>query len=239
MYLRYLILVVQLLFPGISSSCNPPELYSTGFNTNTDIFLSRYVNNKDTGLINPETVIQVGAFRLEPNALALKSKLLALTSKIVNIVRKDGYHKVQIKGFERVEEIEALLPALGLLGIKNIWIVPMRKQKESNNQVVTKTDSSFKMIMIKLADPVDGELRPFISRPVFNLQIGVFHDKSKALRAYKKITTRLGLPVKIVQEWEYHKVIVTGFLSIEETFSYYPRLADMGYPNIILLETRK
>jgi len=240
MYLRCLIFLVQLFSLGIPSY-TPFDRYLIHQNREINNFISQAVIHNETEVesLNSDMIVQVGAFRLEPNALALKSKLSSLINKPVIIVQKDGYFKVQLTGFKSSEEIEALLPALGLLGIRNIWVVPPQKQKEVKSQVVVQADTTIRMIMVKLALPVDEELKSYVSRPVFNLQIGVFHDRSKALRAYKKITTKLNLPVKIVQEWEYYKVFVTGFLSMEETFSYYPRLAHMGYPNIILLETRE
>jgi hypothetical protein len=185
---------------------------------------------------DPDRVVQIGAFRLEPNALALKGKLSALINKPVIINKKDGYFKVQLTGFTSQEEIEMLLPTFGLFGIKNIWVIPEKKQEEVKPQVVVLTDTTHKFTTVNLVLPAIAELKPFMSRPTFSLQVGVFHNRAKAMRAQKRITSRLNLPVRIIQEWEYYKVLVTGFLSMEETFIYYPRLTDMGYPNITLTE---
>jgi hypothetical protein len=71
------------------------------------------------------------------------------------------------------------------------------------------------------------------------LQIDVFHNKSRALNAQKKITTKLNLTVEIVQEWEYYKVFVTGFHTTQEANKYYSPLAKLGYPQISLIENYK
>lgn len=194
------------------------------------------VSEKAIQPFDPDRVIQIGAFRLEPNALTLKGKLSALINKPVIISKKDGYYKVQLTGFTSQEEIEMLLPTLGLFGIKNIWIIPEKKPKEVIPQVVVLVDTTHKFTTLNFVLPAVAELRPFMSKPTFSLQVGVFHNRAKAMRAQKRITSRLNLPVRIIQEWEYYKVLVTGFLSMEETFIYYPRLADMGYPNITLTE---
>lgn len=77
---------------------------------------------------------------------------------------------------------------------------------------------------------------PVVKVPEISLQVGVFYKKSEALKAQKKIQSRLNLPVKIVEQWEYYRVIITGFHSREETFMYYPELAGLGFPAVKLIE---
>jgi hypothetical protein len=59
------------------------------------------------------------------------------------------------------------------------------------------------------------------------------------MKARRKIISKLSLPVEVVQEYDYYKVIVTGFHSREETYRYYPELTQIGYPNIYLIEKKK
>jgi cell division protein FtsN len=72
--------------------------------------------------------------------------------------------------------------------------------------------------------------------PYISLQVGIFYKKAEAERARKRIMSKLNLPVEIVQQWEYFRVIITGFHSREETYQYYPELAGLGYPNISMIE---
>lgn len=72
--------------------------------------------------------------------------------------------------------------------------------------------------------------------PKISLQVGVFYKRSEAVRAQKKIMSKLDVPVKIVEQWEYYRVIITGFHSREETFRYYPELAGLGFPGPTLIE---
>ncbi len=72
--------------------------------------------------------------------------------------------------------------------------------------------------------------------PVISLQVGVYNKKSDAVKARKKIMSKLNLPVKIVEQWEFYRVIITGFSSREETFQYYPELAGLGFPGPTLIE---
>jgi hypothetical protein len=73
-------------------------------------------------------------------------------------------------------------------------------------------------------------------QPTISLQVAVYQKQSQAMQAKRRITSKLKLPVEIVQQWEYYKVIVTGFYTREETYKYYPELAGLGYPNITLIE---
>jgi hypothetical protein len=59
------------------------------------------------------------------------------------------------------------------------------------------------------------------------------------LRAQRRITSKLNLPVEIVEQWNLYHVIVTGFFTREETFRYYPELTSLGYPGISLIENYK
>lgn len=206
------------------------------------------ITEKPVQVFNPDMVIQVGAFINESNALSLKQRLSDLLNKTVIIVPADGYFKVRITGFTSLEEMEKLLPTLGLLGIKNIWVFRFKKKEDIKPQVVVQSDTAFKAVKDKidlpvvaedkpvLAEPIVAEEKPVLAEPTINLQVGVFHRKSEALRAQRRITTKLNLPVEIVKEWEYYIVFVTGFKTREEIFKYYPKLAALGYPDSFMIE---
>jgi len=204
---------------------------------------------------SPDMVIQVGAFLREPNALSLKERLSHLLNNTVVIVPEDGYFKVRITGFKSLEEIEKLIPTLGLLGIKNLWVFRAKKE-DTNSQVVALPDTSVKPIKDKefkpevaaLTDtalktgkdkinlPAVAEEKPSTEKLTINLQVGIFHRRSKALRAQRRITAKLNLPVEIVREWEYYIVLITGFKTREEIFKYYPKLAALGYPDSFMID---
>jgi hypothetical protein len=219
---RYLILLAMLVFPDFisygqfDSPLNPKQV-----------------------TINPDLVIQVGAFRQESNALVLKDRLSAILDKPVILFTEDEFFKVRITGFSSQEEMEKLYPTLAFLGMKNIWVLPVKKQEEIKPQAVVQPDTTKKPVSENTSLPVVAEEIPVVSQPTIVLQVEVFHDKSEALNAQKRIITKLNLPVEIVQEWEYYKVFVTGFYTTDEANKYYPALAKLGYPNISLIENYK
>jgi cell division protein FtsN len=186
---------------------------------------------------SPDMLIQVGAFLHESNALSLRERLSDLLNKTVVIVPADGYFKVRITGFTSSEEMEKLIPALGLLGIKNIWVFRVKKKEDIISQVVVRTDTSLKAIKDKINIPVVAEDKHVLAETTINLQVGVFHSRSEALRAQRRITTKLNLPVEIVKEWEYYIVFITGFKTRDEIFKYYPKLAALGYPDSFMIES--
>jgi SPOR domain len=219
---RYLILFSLFFFPGVFSygQFNSP------------------INPKQV-VINPDLVIQVGAFRQEPNSLVLKQRLSAIINNPVIVVNEDGFFKVRITGFSNQEEMEKLYPTLAFLGLKNIWVLPVKKQEEFIPQTVIQPDTTKKPIIENTDLAIGVEEQSLVSQPIIALQVDVFHNKTKALNAQKKITTKLNLPVEIVQEWEYFKVIITGFQTTEEAKKYYSPLAKLGYPQISLIENYK
>ena len=218
MYSRYLILIVMIGLPGFIS-------YGQ---------FDSHLNRKQMS-INQDLIIQVGAFRNESLALLLKDKLYAILDKTVNIVTEDGFFKVRIKGFSGEEEMEKFYSTLAFLGMKDFWVLPVKKREEITQQKVEQTDTIIKSGSEKTTLPVVGEKTPALSQHDIVLQIDVFHNKSEALNAQKIITTKLNLNVEIVQVWKYYKVFVTGLRTRDEANKYFIEIAKLGYPKISLI----
>lgn len=235
---RCLIFLMILGSPG-NVSYNLPESSSI---LNHVLIISKHSSAIDFDFIEvnhvftPDREMQVGAFRQESNALAMKDRLSALLNKTVIIVAEGGFFKVRITGFANLDEMEMLFPSLGLLGLKSIWVLPERNKEEIKNQDFVQPDTTLKAVEGKISLPVIQEVKPVLPEPAFTLQIGVFHNRSMAFRAQRRIIAKLHMQVVIVQEWEYSKVIVTGFNSREDTFKYYPVLAHMGYRDVFIIE---
>jgi len=197
------------------------------------------IAEKPVTTIDTSISIQAGAFRKEALALALRNKLSGALDKQVFIVHEDGYYKVRITGFTTRKDRAKFLPSLKKFGINNFWVLPVKKQKEQVPVIQPPDVVSFGiphlMVDEKTDIPVVKE-RPVAPEPTISLQVGVFHKQSQAKRAQRKITSKLKLPVEIVQKWDYYHVIVTGFYTREESFKYYPELAGLGFPGISLLE---
>lgn len=219
---RYLILLAMLVFP---------ELISYG---QFDSLLSPKQLS-----INPELVIQVGAFHQDFYASTLKEKLSALIDKSIIIVNEDGFYKVRITGFSGYDEMEKFYSKLAFLGMKDFWVLPVKKQEEIIPQNVVKPDTAKRPVYEDTTLPATAEEIPAGTQASVVLQVDVFRDKSEALNAQKKIATKLKLHVEIVQEWEYYKVFVTGFNTTDEANKYFSAIANLGYPKISLIENYK
>jgi uncharacterized protein YutD len=218
MYARYLILILMIGFPGLIS-----------YGQSDSLLYRKQMS------INQDLIIQVGAFRKESYALVLKEKLYAILDKTVIIVTEDGFFKVRIKGFLGDEEIEKFYSTLAFLGIKDFWVLPVRKREEITQQKVEQTDTVIKQGSEKSVLLVDSKKTPALSQPAVVLQIDVFRKKSDALNAQKIITSKLNLHVEIVQEWNYYKVFVTGFHTTDEANKSFISIAQLGYRKISLI----
>ena len=222
MYSRYLILFVIIGFSGLISYGQ----YQTPL-------------HQKQLFINPELIVQIGAFRNESFAKVLKAKLDDILDKSVIIVAEDGYFKVRITGFSDEEEVEKFYSTLAFLGMKDFWVLPVKKKEEITQQTVVQTDSLVKPESENTVIQDIGEKAPSLSQPVIVLQIDVFHKKSDALNAEKIITTKLNLPVEIVQQWKYYKVFVTGFHTTAEANKSFIDIAQLGFSKISLIENYK
>jgi len=83
------------------------------------------------------------------------------------------------------------------------------------------------------------ERRPAFTESSVALQVAIYHREAQALKARRRIMSKLNLPVEIVKQYDYYHVIVIGFYTREETYPYYPELAGIGYPGITLIENYK
>jgi cell division septation protein DedD len=213
--------------------------------------------------------IQVGAFKRRSNAEGMRRKLQGmLRTKDVNIVLEGDYFRVRIFNFRTRGEVDEQISGLKKYGFNEFWVVKLlAKQqqrilvfKEDTVVVIKETvinepvpiinnPAEEKLIIVqpdtvKKAVEVKPEVhavteKPVAPEPTIALRVAVFHNHLKALRAQRKIINKLGLPVEIVQQYEYYNVIVTGFFTREETYRYYPELAGIGYPSIVLIENYK
>jgi hypothetical protein len=216
---------------GITSESHKPErdtTYIVIHEVTRDIMLS----GKDT------YAIQMGAFKYYTNARAYRKRLAAALNRDVDLIVEAGFYKIQIKGFLSRKELDDFIPVLKRNGINEMWVITLKaKQKQTEiitvQDTVTEATAIRKDTLTRLIDPA------VLPQPVYSLQVAVFHNKANALRAQKGIALKLGLPVEIIRDFDYYKVIIPGFYTRNETYKYYPELAGMGYNAIYLIEKKK
>jgi cell division protein FtsN len=185
-----------------------------------------------------DMAIQAGAFLQESKAVALREKLAIMLDKPVVILRENKYFKVRITEFESLEELEKMLHTLRLMELRDVWIPPVSMPEKIVQPAVEKPDTTIKPVEEKVEIPVVEE-KPPKPEPTIALQVAIFNRRSQAVRAQRRISSRLNLPVEIVERFDSYYVIVTGFFTREETYKYYPQLAGIGYPRITLIENYK
>jgi cell division protein FtsN len=180
-------------------------------------------------------VIQVGAFRIESNALGLKNRLTDLLDQTIVTVSENDMFKVRITGFKTQEELERTVSSLGLLGLGRVWIMSPERLEPKTLPVLNVALGPDVFLAENKVNQVAVQHKSTPDTVSFALQVGVFHDRSKAIQAQRRIIARFKLPVSIEQEWTFFKVIIHGFSSAGETAKYYPELTKMGYPDILLI----
>lgn len=196
--------------------------------------------------------MQLNAFRLRSEATDLRRMLSApLDKKVEMDVRRKYYTLETPEGYildpTALEAIEGLDLSFGRLGMEEKWMVrakalipeaPVKREPVFVQKASVHPGTTVPVFERKTAALVKEEKREVII-PSIALQVAIYHKETQALRAQKKIMTKLNLPVEIIQQFDYYHVIVTGFYSREETFQYYPELAGIGFPRITLLENYK
>jgi len=214
----------------------------------------------ETGIGLPPTVIfpeMKGLFGEKSEAQDTLKRIYDKYGRRLIIVYEDGFYKLRTPETPLLKQpvIDVMKkhePSIGRLEVKDKWSLPVITypvEEEQPAPEITRITLD-KAVMTKefpvLAKPTDTGIiskEPVIilapPEPTISLQVGVFRNKAEALKAQRRIVKKLNLPVEIVQEYEYYKVIVTGFHTREETYRYYPELTQIGYPNIYMIEKRK
>lgn len=196
--------------------------------------------------------LHVGAFRLRSDAIALRKGLSTPLNEKATIERGGKYYKLQtpeepIIDQTALEAIDELLPPVNKFGLKDEWTLPVKKELVEEpverepviiQRAVVLPDTSIRLAEERPAELVRVE-KPEVLVPSIALQVAIYHKESQALKAQKRIMSKLNLPVEIVKQYDYYHVIVTGFYTREETYQYYPELTGLGYPGITLIENYK
>ena len=207
--------------------------------------------------------IQLGAFQQKRYAIRFQEKLRKELGKNVEIVMQDGFHKVRILEIKDREEVDAIIVDLHATGHDVFWVIRLKaKQQLMLLKEVTDTIEQIVEVVIEdfVVEPLASDSMPGIlpeiilpeisgdtiqedlpvveepEEPKVSLQVAVFPKLSSAMRAKRRIESKLGLTVEIVQQWDYYRVLVRGFYTIQETYKYYPEIVGLGYDNIIPID---
>jgi hypothetical protein len=210
--------------------------------------------------------VQLGAFRDKSNAMELMKQLKARYGDRLKIVFEDGWYKLRLSGMTAVkrdvlDELNKLGPNLGKLKFKDIWmsppvapaeaepVAPVKEEPVVTERPVITIERAEKVVEIPdfikpgpnpaiITNLIPSKIAKPTVQPALNIsiQVGVFDKKSDALKAQRKITSKLKLQVEIVEKWNRYIVLIRGFHTREETYPYYPELAGLGYPGVSLIE---
>ena len=223
-------------------------------------YVTTTVVEKPLIITTPIKSIQIGAFREESRAVSLRKEVEGLIRKPVVIVQQNGFYKVRITDFANNEEMKAFLPSLDAIDLHNKRVIqgvkrtapqPEKVRPEYEEPPVEAPvryehvfelpkyvpDSLMNQKMLEERDTsMVGQKAAEPELPKISLQVGVYRKYSQARRAKRRISTKLQLPVEIIPQWNYWRVLITGFHSKEETYKYYPELAGIGYPGVTIIE---
>jgi len=214
----------------------------------------RTITESIIGRTSSDITVQVGAFHDRSNAMALLKVLTARYGDRVKMVFEDNFYKIRLSGSPIIkqtvlEEMNKLGPTIGKLQFKDIWVLPpvapMADEPayfERSEINIPKADRKLEMplfvtpetkLTLRKGTIVKPSSQPSIT---ISLQVGIFYRKAEALRAQRRITSKLKLKVEIVEQFDRYIVLIRGFQTREETYKYYPELAGLGYPGVSLIE---
>ena len=196
--------------------------------------------------------LQLNAFLMRSNAAIIRRNVSAPLDSKAELAGEGKYYRLEtpdepILDPTVLEAIENLYPILGRLELEDKWgapvsrpvfAEPVRREPVIIQKAVVQPETSFR-IAEEIPSGIIIEEKREVAVPSIALQVAIYIRESQAIRAQRKIMSKLNLPVEIVKQFDYYHVIVTGFYSREETFEYYPELAGLGFPGITLIQDYK
>jgi hypothetical protein len=206
----------------------------------------------------PSTIdadIFVGSFRMRSNTIELRKLTSVSLNKKLTVSNIGGFFKVSVAGAPKLdetvlEEMKKYEPSIGKVKFKDFNLIPIHPLEESVPGTIVREVPVDKVEqIIEIPELINPETKSVIinsnivapvipPEPVISLQVGIFHKKSEALRAQRKVSSRLKLKAEIVQLYDYYHVVIPGFFTKEETYKYFPELAGLGYPGPTIIENR-
>jgi cobalamin biosynthesis Co2+ chelatase CbiK len=154
-----------------------------------------------------------------------------------NLIRRSGEDKTTIVDRIYIERINRVIDIPTLAAPMVIQTELIGDKPTGSAKVVKTGEPQVKAEDAKAAAiPEAAAARPV---PTIAIQVAIFYKKAEALRAQRKISSKLNLPVEIIEQWEFYRVIIPGFFTKEETYRYYPELAGLGYPGVQIIDNGK
>jgi hypothetical protein len=207
---------------------------------------------------NPSVIdsdILLGTFRLRSNTIELKKLVSASLDKKLTVSNIGGFYKVNVAGNPKLdetvlEEMKKLEPSIREVKFKDFHIIPIIQLPEEETGIIVReipprlSQQVIEIPSLEKQEMISGFIKSKIADqvispvPTISLQVGVFHKKSDALRAQRRIISKLNLKAEIVQLYDFYHVIIPGFFTREETYKYYPELAGLGYPGPTIIENK-
>jgi len=187
------------------------------------------VQNQDTAA-NPKLlthfgVLPEGFYKLQTDKNSILDQSVLKVMKQDITIKKIVINDIWIKQAKHE-------PAAGPELLKKRQAIPANIEYKPEMPSFGKHKFSFSLMGVKA---VTTTLPP---EPTISIRVATYYKQSQALRAQRKIHSKLNLPVEIVKKWDSYIVIITGFYTREETYKYYPELAGLGFPGISLIEEK-
>jgi hypothetical protein len=153
--------------------------------------------------------LQLGAFKMKPNADKLRKQLQNLLGKNAEIVTEGDFFKVRISGLKDMKEVDQNIAILRQNGVIEVWLISMqgRKQQWIN---VSKKDSVSTITETTIEKPVDT------FTPNITIQVGAFKQGQKAIDLKRRLSATTNKNVEIAREDGFFKVRISGFTSMKE-----------------------
>ncbi len=205
--------------------------------TFSDIVITQEKIKEDTTSISDSYAIEVGAFKTESEALALRDQLSTLLGKEVSLYPENELYKVRITGIETMDEVEETFPVIISEGINNIGLISfkgMLNQALVTNIPIAETGSEDTLSNVvvaheKIKDDTTSSTDSYV------IEVGAFKNESEANALREQLSNILGKEVSLFPEDDLYKVRITGFETTAEIEETYPILISNGINEIGLI----
>jgi cell division protein FtsN len=178
--------------------------------------------------------VEIGTFKTEAEADALRIQLSKLLGREIGLFTLDNLYKVRVTGLGTRDEVEELFPVLESIEINEIGLITVNEMLKiatgaKSPWVETIPDSTLSAVIITHETINEDALSPEES---YTIEIGTFATEGEAGALRIQLSKLLGKEVSLFSENALYNIKVTGFETEEEVEETFPVLRSIGINEI-------
>ncbi|HAJ99896.1 MAG TPA: hypothetical protein DCM62_07710 [Bacteroidales bacterium] len=185
-----------------------------------------------------EISLQAGAFSILANAEKFHAHIETLIDTSVLTQKEDSLSKVLIYGFESVDHALRIQNVLTQNGIPSFFRLASNQHPPNRQLQLHEIAVPHQYTEDEVNAPITINITNLTNRiQEVVMQVGAFVNRTNAEKLHTRIQHLTGLPVTILLDNALHKVLISGFESVDQAISVQNYLTQQGFSSFFTLSS--